>query len=96
MAAFTLPAMSRFYGQMEQEFPAIAPVLAFSRVSMWGGLAFTPVGMVYPVVVFVLLTRRKVVAAFMGLPTEPDAAQRDEPEPRRGPPPDAFTRRADL
>jgi hypothetical protein len=92
MVAFTLPAMSAFYRQLEQEFPAIAPFLAFSRISMWGGLAFIPVGMVYPIVVLVLLTRRNVVAAFESRPELPAVVELDGPQHRGGPPPDAIRR----
>jgi hypothetical protein len=72
---------------MEQEFPSAAPVLAFSRMSVWLGLIIVPVGLVYPVVVLVLLTRPKIVAAFEGRPAPPA-----KPTGRDELPPGAFTR----
>jgi hypothetical protein len=93
MVLFTLPAMANFFPQIEREFPAIPPpVVAISRLAMWAGPIFAPVGFVYPIVVLVLLTRTKVRVAFfdqqtrLDLPEQPWSAQRTDP------PSDAFMR----
>jgi hypothetical protein len=89
---FVMPAMSSFYEQLVREFPAAAPLLTFSRMGVWVGVVFAPLAIAYPIVVFVLLTRRKVVAAFEGRPTLPDLPDRDRADDWPEPPADAFTR----
>jgi hypothetical protein len=89
---FLIPAMNSFYDQIGKEYPSFAPFLTFSRVGVWFSAAAAPIGLAYPIVVWVLLRRPKVVAAFAGqsIPTtqpEPDSSER-----WGGPPPDAITR----
>jgi hypothetical protein len=92
MLAFFVPATSSFCDQTAQEFPASAPFLVMMRVTAWASAVFIPVGMAYPIVVFVLFRRPHVVAAFAGQTTPTVPPERAAPEPRGGPPPDAITR----
>jgi hypothetical protein len=90
--AFVLPATNKFYLQLEQEFPRVGPLFAFSRASMWAGMVFVPLGLVYPIVVFVLLTRRKVIEAFQGQPPPSESAN-DVVARSYQPPSTSFTNR---
>jgi hypothetical protein len=76
--AFMFPAMRDFYLQMEQEYPKFAFLFASSRMSMWAGLVVVPVGLAYPIVVLVLMTRRGVVAVLAGEPAEIAEVERVE------------------
>jgi hypothetical protein len=86
--AFMFPAMSDFYRQMEQEYPNLALLFSSARVGMWAGLVAVPVGLIYPIVVLVLMTRRGVVAVFAGEPSEVAEVERVED---RGDSTGAFT-----
>jgi hypothetical protein len=88
LIAFVISAANDFYRQMEQEFPNM-PLLAVARTTTMVTFAFQLLGLIYPIVVLVLLTRRGVVAAFAGQPPEP-AEIDGEKDP--GLPPGAFTR----
>jgi hypothetical protein len=92
LIAFFVPATTSFCDQIAQEFPKSAPFLAIMRVMAWASVAFIPVGMAYPIVVFVLLRRPNVVAAFAGQTRQTVLPERETPERWGGPPPDAITR----
>jgi hypothetical protein len=87
-----LPAMSAFYKQLEQDFPQAGPIWAFSRMGVWMSLVIVPVGLAYPIVVLVLLTRPKIVAAFANQPVLTDLPDRDWPDPRDDSSSTSFTR----
>ncbi len=91
-AVFMLPAMTDFYRQLELEFPRAAPMFGVSRMALWVGLLFVPVGLAYPIVVLVLLTRRSVRAAFEGPAGPRILSDTDAPQDSRDFPPDAITR----
>jgi hypothetical protein len=89
---FMIPAMTSFYEQIGKEYPAFAPFLMFSRVTAWMGAAAAPVGLVYPIIVFVLLRRPGVAAIFAGASRPNDLVDQPPPDRWGGPPPDAITR----
>lgn len=89
VVAFVIPAMGDFYRQLEKEFPQMAFVFAASRVGQWMTPVVMPAGWIYPIVVLVLLTRPKVVAAFAG---QPPVAEVERVEDRGAESSGAFTR----
>jgi hypothetical protein len=87
-----LPAMNTFFRQLEKEIPGSAQSVMFLRLILWFTLALVPIGLIYPIVVLVVLTRRKVVAAFEHQPALPDLSDRERENNWPEPPAGAFTR----
>jgi hypothetical protein len=86
-----IPAINAFYRDVGRKFPG-APVASIEMIGVWIGIAMTLAELAYPIVVLMLLTQPKVVAAFERRPALPDVSDLDLKGDSSGPASDAFTR----
>jgi hypothetical protein len=90
LLSFLMPITNNFYRQMEREYPQAAFVFGISRMLTLVNFLVAPIGFVYPIIVLVLLTRPKLVAAFGDRQQLPDMPASEEQDFE--PPSTAFTR----